>query len=167
MHRSYVITYLKGSGSNNIERHLTYFNHDYRKIHRLQNNPSQSCFLFAPAEDDDGANSATEDQHFLGHASSPAHSHTTSTAETADTPLKGGAKSTDSISTAEGGGVQPLSAKSKAEFIRQKNPFKESGLKWPCGLTNFHFSLIIGIAGFFIFWLLLLLRIYLPGEYFA
>ena len=37
---------------------------------------------------------------------------------------------------------------------------------WPCGMTNFHCSLIIGIAGFVVFWVLLLLRIYLPDEYF-
>ncbi len=39
--------------------------------------------------------------------------------------------------------------------------------EWPCGLSNFHVSLIVGVAGFFVFWLGLLLRIYLPHEYFT
>ena len=40
-----------------------------------------------------------------------------------------------------------------------------TGLIWPWGMTNFHFSLCVGVIGFFIFWLVLLLRIYLPDEY--
>ena len=40
-------------------------------------------------------------------------------------------------------------------------------VEWPCReMTNFHCYLIIGLTGFFIFWLLLLLRIYLPDDYF-
>jgi len=39
--------------------------------------------------------------------------------------------------------------------------------RWPCGLTNFHFSLCFGMVGFAVFWTGLLLRIYLPHEYFA
>lgn len=38
---------------------------------------------------------------------------------------------------------------------------------WPCGLTNFHFSLCFGLVGFAVFWTGLLLRIYLPHEYFV
>ena len=37
--------------------------------------------------------------------------------------------------------------------------------KMPCGMTNFHLSLCIGIFGFFVFWVGLLLRIYLPEDY--
>ena len=33
------------------------------------------------------------------------------------------------------------------------------------GWTNFHFVMCIGIVGFFIFWVLLLCRMYLPPEY--
>lgn len=40
-----------------------------------------------------------------------------------------------------------------------------TGVLWPWGMTNFHFSLCVGVIGFFIFWLVLLLRIYLPDEY--
>ena len=36
---------------------------------------------------------------------------------------------------------------------------------WPWGMTNFHFSLCVGVVGFLIFWLVLLLRIYLPDKY--
>ena len=36
-----------------------------------------------------------------------------------------------------------------------------------CGLTNFHYTLFFGMVGFFLFWLGLLLRIYLPHEYFS
>ena len=39
--------------------------------------------------------------------------------------------------------------------------------RWPCGLTNFHFSLCFGMVGFTVFWTGLLLRIYLPHEYFS
>jgi len=39
--------------------------------------------------------------------------------------------------------------------------------RWPCGLTNFHFSLCFGMVGFTVFWTGLLLRIYLPHEYFT
>ena len=39
--------------------------------------------------------------------------------------------------------------------------------QWPCGLTNFHFSLCFGMVGFTVFWTGLLLRIYLPHEYFT
>ena len=38
---------------------------------------------------------------------------------------------------------------------------------WPCGLTNFHFSLCFGLVGFAVFWTGLLLRIYLPHKYFV
>ena len=37
---------------------------------------------------------------------------------------------------------------------------KDSG-----GWTNFHFVMCIGIIGFFVFWVLLLCRMYLPPEY--
>ncbi|XP_040569992.1 uncharacterized protein [Lepeophtheirus salmonis] len=37
----------------------------------------------------------------------------------------------------------------------------------PCGLTNFHLSLFFGMIGFILFWLVLLLRIYLPVNYFG
>ena len=39
--------------------------------------------------------------------------------------------------------------------------------RMPCGLTNFHFSLCFGMVGFTVFWTGLLLRIYLPHEYFS
>ena len=50
-----------------------------------------------------------------------------------------------------------------------KNPFETlfPNFQWPFGLTNFHVSLIVGVIGFFIFWLGLLLRIYLPHDYFS
>jgi hypothetical protein len=32
----------------------------------------------------------------------------------------------------------------------------------PCNLTRFHLSFVFGIIGFIIFWVILLLRIYLP-----
>lgn len=39
--------------------------------------------------------------------------------------------------------------------------------EWPCrDMTNFHCYLLFGLICFFIFWLLLLLRIYLPDTYF-
>ncbi len=37
--------------------------------------------------------------------------------------------------------------------------------EWPWGMSNFHFSLCVGCICFCIFWLILLLRIYLPDEY--
>jgi len=49
---------------------------------------------------------------------------------------------------------------SRAHYIMGTN------LPWPCGMTNFHFSLCVGCICFLIFWVLLLLRIYLPSEYF-
>ena len=39
--------------------------------------------------------------------------------------------------------------------------------RWPCGVTNFHFTLCLGMVGFTVFWTGLLLRIYLPSEYFS
>ncbi len=37
---------------------------------------------------------------------------------------------------------------------------------WPCkGMTDFHFSLMVGVIVFLIFWILLLLRIYMPELY--
>ncbi len=39
-----------------------------------------------------------------------------------------------------------------------------TSLSWPFGITNFHFGLCVGIVGFLVFWLVLLLRIYLPEE---
>ena len=50
-----------------------------------------------------------------------------------------------------------------------KNPLEAlfPNFQWPCGMTNFHVSLIVGVIGFFIFWLGLLLRIYLPHDYFS
>jgi len=42
-----------------------------------------------------------------------------------------------------------------------------SNISWPCrDMTNFHCYLMMGLIAFFIFWLLLLLRIYLPSDYF-
>jgi len=49
---------------------------------------------------------------------------------------------------------------SRAHYIVGTN------MPWPCGMTNFHFSLCVGCICFLIFWVLLLLRIYLPSEYF-
>ena len=37
---------------------------------------------------------------------------------------------------------------------------KDSG-----GWTNFHFVMCVGIVGFFVFWIVLLCRMYLPPEY--
>jgi hypothetical protein len=45
-------------------------------------------------------------------------------------------------------------------------PMAVERFNWPCGMTNFHCYLLVGIFFFFVFWLLLLLRIYLPGDYF-
>ncbi len=37
---------------------------------------------------------------------------------------------------------------------------------WPCEwMSNFHFSMMVGCFCFAIFWLVLLLRIYLPDKY--
>lgn len=36
-----------------------------------------------------------------------------------------------------------------------------------CGVTNFHISMVLGMIGFFLFWATILLRIYLPEEYFG
>ncbi|TRY73352.1 hypothetical protein TCAL_06991 [Tigriopus californicus] len=60
----------------------------------------------------------------------------------------------------------PIGPQRSASTDTDFKPSFKSRLKWPCGMTNFHFSLCIGVVGFAIFWLLLLLRIYLPEEYF-
>ena len=39
--------------------------------------------------------------------------------------------------------------------------------KYLCGLTNFQVTFILGMMGFILFWLGLLLRIYLPDEFFS
>ena len=43
----------------------------------------------------------------------------------------------------------------------------DEGRKYLCGLTNFQVTFILGMMGFILFWLGLLLRIYLPDEFFS
>lgn len=45
------------------------------------------------------------------------------------------------------------------DFTKRRNMSDKSG--W----TNFHFVMCIGIIGFFIFWVFILCRMYLPPEY--
>ena len=45
------------------------------------------------------------------------------------------------------------------DFTKRRNMSDKSG--W----TNFHFVMCIGILGFFIFWVFILCRMYLPPEY--
>lgn len=40
-----------------------------------------------------------------------------------------------------------------------------AGAKLPCGMTRFHLSLLCGMIGFVIFWVGLLLRIYMPHDF--
>ena len=52
-------------------------------------------------------------------------------------------------------------------FGQTLHDYMSGDQRWPCGLTNFHFSLCFGMVGFTVFWTGLLLRIYLPHEYFS
>ena len=47
---------------------------------------------------------------------------------------------------------------------RPGNTIIGTNVRWPCGMTNFHVSLCVGVMGFCVFWLILLLRIYLPES---
>lgn len=66
------------------------------------------------------------------------------------------------------GGGDPGAKKLKpsyADRLRSLSGRSAAKFKMPCGMTNFHLSLCIGIFGFFVFWVALLLRIYLPEDY--
>ena len=65
------------------------------------------------------------------------------------------------ISTVSGGPAHPeLDDYSLCNTSEDEVVEKESG-SW----TNFHFVMCIGIVGFFVFWIILLCRMYLPPEY--
>jgi hypothetical protein len=46
-------------------------------------------------------------------------------------------------------------------------PGIDESRKYLCGLSNFQVTFILGMMGFILFWLGLLLRIYLPDEFFS
>lgn len=62
------------------------------------------------------------------------------------------------ISTVSGGPAPELDDYSLCNTSEGEE--KESG-----GWTNFHFVMCVGIVGFFVFWIILLCRMYLPPEY--
>jgi len=65
------------------------------------------------------------------------------------------------ISTVSGGPAHPeLDDYSLCNTSEDEVVEKESAA-W----TNFHFVMCIGIIGFFVFWIILLCRMYLPAEY--
>jgi len=65
------------------------------------------------------------------------------------------------ISTVSGGPAHPeLDDYSLCNTSEDEAVEKESAA-W----TNFHFVMCIGIIGFFVFWIILLCRMYLPAEY--
>jgi len=62
------------------------------------------------------------------------------------------------ISTVSGGPAPELDDYSLCNTSEGEE--KETG-----GWTNFHFVMCVGIVGFFVFWIILLCRMYLPPEY--
>ena len=65
------------------------------------------------------------------------------------------------ISTVSGGPAHPeLDDYSLCNTSEDEVVEKETG-SW----TNFHSLLCIGVVGFFVFWIILLCRMYLPPEY--
>ena len=75
----------------------------------------------------------------------------------------------------EVGGTAPESRMSKLERMRAQDPQIAVDIDFSLnnrrtmsdktGWTNFHFVMCIGIVGFFIFWVFILCRMYLPPEY--
>jgi len=98
----------------------------------------------------------------------------TSIAVISQNPLGSGATATISTLPVEIGGAAEPNRKSKLERLQGKGDqsaidmdiaYQRSRNSDKAGWTNFHFLLCIGISGFFIFWVLLLCRMYLPEEY--
>ena len=102
----------------------------------------------------------------------------TSIAVISQNPLGSGA--TPTISTLpmnksiEEGAATGTERKSKLERMQGRGDpaavdldfsYNRTRISDKAGWTNFHFVMCIGIVGFFIFWVLLLCRMYLPPEY--
>ena len=85
----------------------------------------------------------------------------TSIAVISQHPFRSGATPPISTVPVAGGGADPIAATPNLDLDYALCSTDSEKVAW----TNFHFVMCIGIVGFFVFWIVLLCRMYLPPEY--